>query len=128
MEQDNTQTITPKLPNELVSSVVAGIQDKKGKGIAILDMTGMHDTVCDYMVIAQGQNPNQLRAMEDSVWDKVFEETREKPVYIHFGGGEWIGIDYGDVIVHLFLPETRQYYKIEQLWEDAPRQIVPDQD
>ena len=116
------------MPNELVSSIVKGIQDKKGEEIAVLDMTGFHDAVCDYMVVAQGRNPNQLRALEDSVWDKVFEETGEKPVYIHFGGGEWIGIDYGDVMVHLFMPETRNYYKIEQLWEDAPRTLIPDLD
>ena len=116
------------MPNELVASIVKGIQDKKGSQINLLDMTGFHDAVCDYMVVAQGQNPNQLRALEDSVWDKVFEETGEKPVYIHFGGGEWIGIDYGDVMVHLFMPETRRYYKIEQLWEDAPQTLIPDLD
>lgn len=119
---------TATFPNDLVHHIVTGIRDKKGKKINILDMTGMHDAVCDYMVIASGQNPNQLRALEDSVWDKVFEETGEKPVYIHFGGGEWIGIDYGDVIVHLFMPEPRDFYKIEQLWEDAPQTLLPDLD
>lgn len=116
------------MPNDLVRSIVTGMQDKKGRKISILDMTEMHDAVCDYMVICEGQNPNQLRALEDSVWDKVFEETGEKPVYIHFGGGEWIGIDYGDVIVHLFMPSTREFYKIEQLWEDAPQTLIPDLD
>ena len=124
------ETNTPEVnyPSPLVRAVVDGIQEKKGQGISILDMTGMHDAVCDYMIIAQGQNPTQLRALEDSIWDKVFAETGEKPAYIHFGGGEWIGIDYGDVIVHILMPEARRYYKIEQLWEDAPLTLVPDLD
>lgn len=117
-----------EFPNDLVRAIVTGIQEKKGKNIRILDMTDTFDSVCDYMVIAEGNNSNQLRAMEDSLWDKAFEDTGEKPVYIHFGGGEWIGVDYGDVIVHLLLPEMREFYKIEQLWEDAPTTVVPDLD
>ncbi len=112
----------------LIDSITEGIQDKKGHGVTVLDMLRIPDRACDYMVIAEGNTPIQLRALEGAVWDKTQEKAGEKPLRTHVGGGEWIAMDYGDVMVHLFLPEMREYYRLEQLWADAKITHIPDLD
>lgn len=112
----------------LIDSIIEGIQDKKGHGITVLDMHDLHERVCDYMIIAEGNTNTQLRSLEGAVWDKTLEKVGEKPLRTHVGGGEWIGMDYGNVIVHLFLPKMREYYRLEQLWADAEVMHIPDLD
>lgn len=112
----------------LIDSIIEGIQDKKGHGITVLDIHHLTDRACDYMVIAEGNTNTQLRALEGSVWDKTLEKANEKPVRTHTGGGEWIGMDYINVMVHLFLPGMREYYRLEQLWADAKVKHIPDLD
>lgn len=103
----------------LVDSIVRGLQDKKGHNITILDLHHLHDRPTDFMVIAESNSPTGVSTLEDSVWDKVREETGDRPVRVHKGSGEWIAMDYVDVMVHLFTPDLRSYYHIEQMWEDA---------
>jgi ribosome-associated protein len=72
------------------------------------------------MVICEGNNPNQVSALCDSVWDTVYKDLSEKPLLVEgVRHAQWIGMDYGTVIVHIFLPEMRSFYKIESLWEDS---------
>lgn len=112
----------------LVETIVEGIREKKGKHITILDMGGIDDAFCDYMVVAEGNTPTQVNALEDSVWDTVQKKLGDKPIHTHIGGGEWIAMDYVDVIVHLFVPEQRKYYGLEQMWADAKQTSLPDED
>ncbi|MDN4753021.1 ribosome silencing factor [Porphyromonadaceae bacterium W3.11] len=112
----------------LVAAIVDGIREKKGKNISILDMRGVDDAICDYMVIGEGNTPIQVDAIEDSIWDIVHSRLNEKPIHEHKGVGEWIAMDYSDVIVHLFIPELRSYYNIEGLWSDADIQFLPDEE
>lgn len=110
-----------------MNSIVEGIREKKGTKITVLDMTELGTTICDYMVIAEGNTHTQVEALEDSVFDIVLKRTGDKPVYTHKGGGEWIAMDYIDVIVHLLTPDLRHFYNIEQMWADAEIQRLPDE-
>lgn len=113
---------------ELVDAIVEGIREKKGKNISFIDMRGLDDAICDFMVIGEGNTPIQVDALEDSIWDYVQKHLGEKPVHVHKGSGEWIAMDYVDVIVHLMVPDVRSYYNIEGLWADARIERLPDLD
>ena len=104
----------------LVSKIVEALQDKKGRDIMTMNLTEIQGSICQYFVICEGGSPTQVSALSDSVWDKVFEDLKEKPLgAVGIQEAQWIAMDYGTVIVHIFLPELRQYYNLENLWADA---------
>jgi ribosome-associated protein len=112
--------------NELVESIIEGIQEKKGKNISSIWLKGITGAICEYFVICEGNTPTQVSALADSVEEMVRKKTTEKPIRIHGQQkAEWIAIDYGDVIVHIFLPELRTFYNIDNLWDDAQREAIP---
>ena len=104
----------------LVSTIVEALQDKKGREIITMNLTEIPGSICQYFVICEGGSPTQVSALSDSVWDKVFEDLKEKPLgAVGKQEAQWVAMDYGTVIVHIFLPELRQYYNLENLWADA---------
>ena len=114
---------------KLVELVTKGIQDKKGCGIVIADLSEIDGTICKYFVICQGNSPQQVEAIAGSVSDYVRECYGEKPINcIGLGTNQWVAIDYADVLVHIFIPETRAYYDLEHLWEDATLTQIADLD
>lgn len=114
---------------KLVDSIIKGIQDKKGSDIVVADLTQTDGAVCSYFVICQGNSPTQVEAIAGSVGDYVREAEGEKPVScVGLGAAQWVAIDFVDVMVHIFLPETRAYYDLENLWEDAKLTRLPDLD
>ena len=114
---------------KLVESIVKGIQEKKGTNIVVADLRGIDGTICVYFVICQGNSPTQIDAIADSVEEVARVEAGEKPVKIDgLANAEWVAMDYTDVLVHIFLPELRQYYSLEDLWSDATITCVPDAD
>lgn len=113
----------------LVKRITEGIQEKKGKNTVIADLTEIDDTICKYFIICEGNTPTQLVAITDSVCDYVRETIGEKPFAIDgLRNAQWIAIDYSDVLVHIFLPETREFYNLENLWADAKLTKIPDID
>lgn len=104
---------------DIALAAIKGLEEKKGKDIVLLDLTVLDDSICDYMVIANGNTNTQVEALEDSVRTIVRKETGENPTWSDRGNGEWIAIDYISVMVHIFVPELRNYYALEQLWADA---------
>ena len=113
----------------LVDTVVKGIQEKKGHNVNIVDMEGMEGVITQAFVICEGNSPTQVSAIMDSVEEVMRKDLKEKPVRI--AGREnsiWIAMDYVDVMVHIFLPEARDFYNLEELWQDAPMTEVPDID
>ena len=113
----------------LLEAIVKGLQEKKGRGIVTVDLREMSGAICQYMVICEGNNPNQLSSLSDSVWDVVNRELKEKPISIDgLRNSQWIGMDYGTIIVHIFLPEMRAFYRLENLWEDTVITKIPDLD
>ncbi|MBQ3634356.1 MAG: ribosome silencing factor [Bacteroidales bacterium] len=113
----------------LVDAIVEGLQDNKAKSITVLDMKGVEGAITDYFVIASCDSTTQADGAADSVWDKVHELTGRKP--LHDEGrqnAQWILLDYGEAIVHVFLRDVREYYDLEGLWSDAVRQDIDDLD
>ena len=113
----------------LVQKIVEGIQEKKGKNIVVADLTAIHDTICKYFVICQGNSPSQVSSIVDEVWDYVREHEGSKPSAIDGQtNAQWVAMDYSDVIVHVFLPEAREFYNLENLWADAKLEKIADLD
>ena len=114
---------------QLVETIKKGIQEKKGSNIVVADMNGIDGAICRYFVICQGSSPSQVEAITESVSDMVRIEMGEKPVKVAgLDNAQWVAMDYSDVLVHIFLPDVREYYNLEHLWEDASIERVPDLD
>jgi ribosome-associated protein len=104
----------------LVNTIIEALQEKKGKRIITMDLSGLESAICKYFVIAQGNTPTQVSALSDSVWDLVYERLHEKPLgAIGMKEAQWIAMDYGTIILHIFIPHIREYYSLENLWADA---------
>lgn len=107
-------------PEELARCAAMALDAKKAEDIKVLNLSELSD-VCDYFVIATASNNRLADALVDEVEEKLAEACDEKPISIE-GRDEraWILMDYGAVLVHVFTPETREYYRLEKLWGDAP--------
>jgi ribosome-associated protein len=93
-------------------------EDNRGSDIVLLDMREM-TSLFDFFVIASGVSRRQLHAMSEEI-DRVLAEDGDTRMGIEgYGESRWILLDYGDVVVHLFEPETRAYYDLERLWGRA---------
>jgi len=113
----------------LVNNIVAACQEKKARNIVIVDMTELPGTICQYFVICEGNTPTQVSAISDEIVDYLKKKKKERPISIDgLRESRWVGIDYGTVIVHVFLPELREFYNIEHLWADAKLETIPDID
>jgi ribosome-associated protein len=114
---------------QLVKTIIEGIQEKKGSGIVIADLSGIEGTICKYFIICQGNSPAQVEAIAESVGDMARERLREKPTHVvGLENALWVAMDYTDVMVHIFLPDVRAYYDLEHLWDDAQLTHIPDID
>ena len=113
----------------LIEKIKEGIQEKKGKNIVVADLTNIDDTICKYFVICQGNSPSQVSAIVDSIKDFARKDANSKPIAIDgLRNAEWVAMDFADVLVHIFLPETRAFYNLEHLWADAKLTQIPDLD
>lgn len=80
-------------------------------------------------IVCQGNSTSQVSSIADNIREFVQKATGSKPVnYDGYRNSQWIVIDYGDVMVHVFLPEYREFYNLEDLWSDAPSESIPDID
>ena len=104
----------------LVGAVVEGMQEKKGHEIVVMDFNKIDNSFCDYFVICHGSSRVQVEAIAESIEEFVYKKLNIKnPRKEGTQNAEWILLDYLDVIVHVFLQEARNFYKIESLWADA---------
>jgi len=111
----------------LLNSVIKGIFEKKGKDVLKIDLRRLENRITDYFVICHGSSVTQVDSICDSVEDVVREETGEKP--LHVEGLEncfWVLLDFGNVVVHIFLEQYRHFYSLESLWADASVEIMED--
>ena len=114
--------------SELVKTITEAIQEKKGSRIVVADLSRIEGTICRYFIICQGNSPTQVDAITESVKDLCRERLHEKPT--HVVGQEnalWVAMDYGDVLVHIFVPDVREYYDLEHLWDDAELTVIEDE-
>ena len=115
--------------NDLIETIVEGIQERKGKSITHVDMTGIEWVATQHFIICTGTSTMQVSAIADSVREYVQEHAGVKPYnYDGYQNSQWIVLDYGTIYVHVFLPEYRDLYKLEQLWSDAKITDIPDLD
>ncbi|PBQ30398.1 ribosome silencing factor [Sphingobacteriaceae bacterium] len=121
------KTSTAKQTTGLLDSIVEGMQERKAKNIQILNLQGLENRVTDYFVICDAESNTHVNSIADSVEETVEKMTSERPY--HSEGqqnGEWILIDYINIVVHVFLREAREHYNIEGLWGDAEITEVKD--
>lgn len=110
----------------LVNNIVAACQEKKAKDITIIDMTELPGSICQYFVICNGSTPTQVSAISEEIIDFVKKRINDRPITTDgLSEARWVGIDYGTVIVHVFIPELRDFYNIENLWADAKQEQIP---
>ena len=108
--------------SKIFRTIIAAMMDKKGEQIHSLNLKHIPEAIADYFVLCEAGNPNLLKAIADNVEKKVLEECGEKPFRMEGKQGEkWLLVDYGDIVVHCMLPETRAFYNIEELWHDAEK-------
>ena len=101
-------------------AIVFGIQEKKGNDIVRLDLKKVHSSVADYFIVCNADSTTQVKAIADSVEEEVYKSLREDPIRKEgFQNAEWVILDYGDVVVHIFKTDRRGHYGIEDLWGDA---------
>ncbi len=107
--------------SKIFKTIIHAIQEKKGEHIVSMDLRKIPEAVADFFIICQANNPNQLKAIADSIEEEVKDNCTESP-YKHEGrqAQQWILIDYVNVVVHVMLPEPRKFYQLEELWSDAP--------
>lgn len=101
-------------------AIVFGIQEKKGNDIVRLDLKKVHSSVADYFIVCNADSTTQVKAIADCVEEEVYKALREDPIRKEgFQNAEWVILDYGDVVVHIFKTDKRIHYGIEDLWGDA---------
>lgn len=115
------RTLTDLTSSELARRIAALCGEKLAADVAVLDMRGVCDYT-DFFVIATGANPRQTKAIYDEVH---FALKRDDGLLPRSAGGvqeaTWIVADYNDVVLHVFTPETRAFYRLEDLWNDVPK-------
>ncbi|HEX8376182.1 MAG TPA: ribosome silencing factor [Pedobacter sp.] len=109
----NESTFTSEL-------AIHGIQEKKGNEIVRLDLRNINSSVADYFVVCHAESSTQVKAIAMSVEQEVFKASKQHPYRIEgLEHGEWVLLDYIDVVVHIFKTDKREFYGIEDLWGDA---------
>ena len=110
---------------QIVEQIVEGIQELKGNRIVVVDMTMLTDRACDYFVICEGNSTTHVGSITDSIKSYVQEKIGVKPFAVDGKeNAQWVAFDYGQVLAHVFLPETREFYDLEHLWADAKMSVI----
>ena len=111
-------------PEDLAREIVEYAADRKAIDIVQLDLRRMIGYT-DYFVICSGRTERQTKAIHDAIYEGLKSAHRRLPERVEgLPGARWILMDYLDVVVHVFVPDTREYYRLEQLWGEAPAQAV----
>jgi len=106
--------------NILLENIINAIQDVKGQEIISLDLRKLDTAISKYFVICTGNSNTQVKAIEGSIKKSISKNLEEKPFNVEGSNvGEWILMDYSDIIVHIFQEKTRNFYNIEDFWGDA---------
>jgi len=106
--------------SKIIKAIIQAIQEKKGEKIISLDLRKIPEAVADFFIVCEAGSTTQIRAIADFIEKEVKDVCNELP-YMHEGRQvlQWVVIDYINVVVHVMLPETRKFYKLEEMWSDA---------
>jgi ribosome-associated protein len=104
----------------LSDAIVSAIEEKKGNDIVLMDLRQVDGAVCDFFVICDAGSNTQIKAIADSVVKEVRTNIADRPWHTEgLTNCEWVLLDYSNVVVHIFLKEKREFFKLEELWADA---------
>ncbi|MFQ3582946.1 MAG: ribosome silencing factor [Chloracidobacterium sp.] len=118
-----TERTPPNVEDRRVWKTLHALQEKKGVAPIVLDISEL-TSFADYFVIATGTSSRHVQALADEV-EKQLATLKVYPRHIEgYADGEWVLMDYGDVIVHVFTPEQREFYGLERLWSDAGKLVI----
>lgn len=118
------QTIT-----DLQSVIIEAIFNKKGSDVVIIDLSDIESSPAPALIICQARSTSQVSAIADNIREETLDKLHIKPyAYDGYRNSQWIVIDYGSVMVHVFQPETREFYRLEELWSDGKVTTLPDVD
>ena len=117
-QHTDENTLSPERLTQLVASYAA---DKKAGDLTVLDLRGV-SSYTDYFVVVSGNTDRQTKAIHDAIVEGMKKDHGVLPRRVEgVGEARWILLDYFDVVVHVFVPEVREFYRLEQLWGDVPR-------
>jgi ribosome-associated protein len=117
---------TTSNPTEtLLTSIIKGLQEKKGEEIIVLNLKNCKNSVADFFIIATGNSKTHVEALARSVDEFVSKNSNEDPWHIEgLANAQWILMDYINIVVHIFQPDTRAFYNLEKLWADAETTVI----
>jgi ribosome-associated protein len=106
--------------SKILKVIIQAIQDKKGEHLISMDLRKIPEAVADFFVICEAGSTTQVRAIAEHVRESVRQECGEIAYHDEgYGANQWVIVDFVNVVVHIFLPETRKFYKLEEMWSDA---------
>jgi ribosome-associated protein len=106
--------------SKIIKAILKAISDKKGEHVVSLDLRKINEAVADYFIICEAGSQPQVRAIADHIEEEVKAKCSDTPFHQEGRQGmQWVLLDYVDVVVHIMLPETRKFYKLEEMWSDA---------
>src|ERR1700756_4050239 len=109
-----------KIKNPLLDSIIEGLEERKAKNITILDLSNIKNRSFDFFVIADAESSTHVDSIAASVEETVKKQLNERPFHTEgWDNSEWILLDYVDIMVHVFQQQTRDFYRLEDLWADA---------
>lgn len=103
---------------EIALAAIEALEDKKGEDIKVIDISEV-SILADYFIIASGNNRNQVQALCDNVEEKLGRMGSIKKQIEGYDNGNWILVDYGDIVIHIFDKENRLFYNLERIWRDG---------
>ena len=105
--------------NEILKTIYDAIDEKKGENIRMLDIKDV-TVIAEYFIIASGNNENQVKAIADNVTEELGKKYAMSPKHVEgYNHAEWILLDYGDYVIHIFDKEQRLFYDLERIWRDG---------
>ena len=105
---------------KILKTIIHAIQDKKGENITSLDLRKIPEAVSDFFIICDAPSTTQVKAIADHIREEVRDNCDELPYhYEGYQALQWVLIDYVNVVIHVMHPESRKFYKLEELWNDA---------
>ena len=117
----------PDTSDILVRVIIEGMLENKAKEIVSMDLKEIETAVCDYFIICNGTSNTHVSSIADSVIHETTKSLKDKPFNKEgLENGEWILLDYGNVVAHVFQKKTRDFYNIEKLWGDADIEHIKD--
>ena len=109
---------TRKIPKEMVKVAYDALTEKKAEDITVIDINDV-STIADYFVITNGENSHQVQALVDNVQEKMYKAGFKCRSVEGFSAANWVLLDFGDIVVHIFSRDDRRFYGLERIWRDG---------